>query len=296
MKRAPSLLLLLPVLCAADVAEEAIEEPREEFIQLALTLEGEDYLIEALKMYYTEYYGWFEEVHLYRLDSRIEGGRELVETYRGEIDGWGGLLGEEMELRDVTGDGDLELVIQHNSGGNDALVSIGLFVLRPAPDGFDELFAAVDSAPVIGDQDGDGDEEIALYSAYQSSFLWPRLYRAGYVYRLLEWNGEAFVDADPADYREFFIEEVAWRERLYMEGLQPDAKAGPGEILRDGQAVLAQMAVAGLDEEYAAWWESRRETLRRAVEAITTDDYHEDGDWDEVYADFHSAAAFRGEE
>jgi hypothetical protein len=295
MKRATSLLLLLPVLCAADVAEESIEEPREEFIQLPLTLGGEDYMVEALQTFFG-YFGWFEEIELYRLDSRIEGGRELIEVYQGEIDGWGSLIGEGMELRDVTGGGDLELVVRHNSGGNDALVSIGLFVLRPTPDGFVELFATVDSAPVIADQDGDGDEEIALYSAYQSSFLWPRLYRAGYVNRLLEWRGEAFVDADPADYREFFIEEVAWRESLYREGLQPDAKATPGEILRDGQAVLAQLAVAGLDEEYAVWWESQRETLRRAVEAITTDDYHEDGDWDEVYADFHSAAAFRSEE
>ncbi|MBD3371293.1 MAG: hypothetical protein GF403_01100, partial [Candidatus Coatesbacteria bacterium] len=61
MRRAPSLLLLLPVLCAANVAEESIEEPREEFIQLALTLDGEDYLIEALQTF-IGYFGWFEEV------------------------------------------------------------------------------------------------------------------------------------------------------------------------------------------------------------------------------------------
>lgn len=290
MNRLLILLLLLPALCLANAAAVA----REEFIQEPLKLEKDDYLVEALKINY-DYWGFFGEVSLYRLDNTIVGGRELIDSYHGGEGEYEELYGEDLELRDVTADGDPEVVIRHNTGGNDPLLCLGLFVLRPTPTGFVELYADAYMAPVLEDLDGDGDEEIHTYSAYQSSFLWPRIFRAGFVDLVYEWNGEEYVIADPAAYRAFFEGEAAWREELYREALAAD-EPHPAEVLRDGQAVLAQLAVAGLDDEYAAWWAAERDTLRWAVDNLEEDANGPAGDWDEVYTDFHTPEAFRAGE
>jgi hypothetical protein len=53
--------------------------------------------------------------------------------------------------------------------------------------------------------------------------------------------------------------------------------------------VLAQLAAAGLDAEYARWWEEYREELRGATLKIP------DGDWAEVERIFSSPEALRAE-
>ena len=285
MKRLPLLLLILsPVLCPANTDIEIVEE----FIHLSLELDGDEYLIETLKTYYTEYYGCFDEVALYRLDNAAVGGRKLIDVYPRDDESH--LYGENIELRDVTGDGAPELVILHNTGGNDPLLCMGLFVLRPTMTGFEELYADAYMAPLIGDLDGDGDEEIHTFSAYQSSFLPARVHRAGFVDRVYEWDGAEYVRADPADYRDFYEGEGERREKFFLGGMISGLHQ-PAEILRDGQAVLAQLAVAGLDERYADWWASNQDIIRRAAEDVEEGNPEEN--WAEVYADFHSPDTLR---
>lgn len=52
---------------------------------------------------------------------------------------------------------------------------------------------------------------------------------------------------------------------------------------------MAQMAVAHLDDEYAAWWEEQRDVLRLVTESI------EGGDWSEVERDFGTPGRFRAQ-
>jgi hypothetical protein len=256
----------------------------EDLIRLPLKLDGGDYAIEAL----WRRYGWyvdFEEVGLYRLGGDTPEGRVLVGVYPGPAGS--DLAGESLELEDFTGDGRPEVVAYTNTGGNDPLVCCGLAVLEPTPEGFRELFYGPYLAPVAVDADSDGVTEIFTYSAYASGFVIGRAYRASFIDRVYTYDGERYVPGELSDYGGFIQEGVADEMVRYEDLLIEGGSESPLRVLSQGQVILAQLASAHLDDEYARWWEGHRGELRGAVQAI------EGGDWGEVERDFATPEAFR---
>ncbi|MCK4593867.1 hypothetical protein KAU45_05145 [bacterium] len=257
-----------------------IEGLDEDHLSHRLELDDGVYVVEALRRRFG-WFAFFEEVRLYRLDA--ESKRVLVGVYPGG--GETGFYGESLQMEDYTGDGRPEVVIPTNTGGNDALICFGLCVLKLTAAGFEELFVEPMLAPLAVDADSDGDVEIYTFSAYASSFMLARVYRASFVSTVYEYNGEDFVVVDPLEYRSFFTELVAEREEYFRLSLK--GSEYPEEILRNAQSLLAQMAVAHLDDEYADWWEGHRDVLRKVTESI------EGGDWSEVERDFGTPEGFR---
>ncbi|OGD76827.1 MAG: hypothetical protein A2Y64_02290 [Candidatus Coatesbacteria bacterium RBG_13_66_14] len=255
----------------------------EDLISLPLELDGDGYTVEALR----RRYGWFApfgEVRLYRSEEEEEGGRVPVDVYPDseETDFYGGSL----DLEDYTGDGRPEAVVYTNMGGNDPLICCGLVVLEPTPGGLTELYYEPMLAPFARDADSDGVTEIFTYTAYTSSFVVGRAYRASFIDRVFVYEGGRYVPGELADYKDFLLSRVTEEERYYAESLLGDY---PEAILGEGQSVLAQLAAAGLDAEYALWWEGHREELRGATLSI------HDGDWDEVERVFSTPDALRAE-
>ncbi len=257
-----------------------IEGLDEDHLSHRLELDDGVYVVEAFRRRFGAL-RFFEEVRLYRLDADSK--RILVGVY--PDGGETGFYGENLQIEDYTGDGRPEVVIPTNTGGNDALICFGLNVLKPTAAGFEELFAELMLAPLAVDADSDGDVEIYTFSAYASSFMLARVYRASFVSVVYEYNGEEYVVADPVVYRPFFTELVAEREEYFRQSLM--GSEYPKEILRDAQSLLAQMAIAHLDDEYAAWWEEQWDALRLVTDSI------EGGDWSEIERDFATPEGFR---
>jgi hypothetical protein len=255
----------------------------EDLLSLPLELDGDGYQVEALR----RRYGWFapfEEVRLYRLEEGVEPGRLLVDVYPTADDR--GFNGESLSLEDYTGDGRPEVVVPTNTGGNDALICFGLIVLEPTPDGFREIFRSPVLAPLALDADSDGVTEIFAFTAYAASFTVGRAYRASFIDRVFVYDGERYVPGELSDYQGYVRERVAESEAWYEKSRSRDGDY-PDAVLRDGLAILVQLAAAHLDEEYTLWWEGHRDELRKVTESI------EDGDWSEIERDFATPEAFR---
>jgi len=255
----------------------------EDLVSLPLELDGEGYTVEALR----RRFGWlapFEEVRLYRLEEGTPGGRVLVDLYPDEKDA--GFYGESLSLEDYTGDGFPEVVVTTDTGGNDALICCGLVVLKPAAAGFRQIFDSPGLAPLAADADSDGVNEIFTFTAYASSFVVSRVYRADFIDRVFVYDGGRYVPGELSDYGDYILGRVAEDEGYYGKNLTGDY---PEMVLGEGQSVLAQLAAAGLDAEYARWWGGHREELREATLSI------QDGDWDEVERVFSSPEALRVE-
>lgn len=171
-----------------------IEGLDEDHLSHRLELDDGVYVVEAFRRRFG-WFGFFEEVRLYRLDA--ESKPVLVGVYPGG--GETGFYGENLQIEDYTGDGRPEVVIPTNTGGNDALICFGLYVLKPIAAGFEELFAEPMLAPLAVDADSDGDVEIYTFSAYASSFMLARVYRASFVSVVYEYNGEDYVVVDPLE-------------------------------------------------------------------------------------------------
>jgi|GEM_PF-2982275 len=255
----------------------------EDLIRLPLGLDGGDYAVEALR----RRIGWFapvEEVCLYRLEGATGGGRVLVDVYPDSRES--GFYGESLDLVDYTGDGRPEIIVPTNTGGNDALICCGLAVLEPTPAGLVELFYEPVLAPLAVDADADGATEIFSFAAYASSFVVGRAYRASFIDRVFVYDGEGYVPGQLPDYGAFILERVTESEAWYAGSLAGSGDY-PDAVLRDGLVVLTQLGAAGLDTEYALWWEGHRDELREATLLI------HDGDWDEVERVFSTPEAFR---
>ncbi|MCX7021538.1 MAG: hypothetical protein NTW26_04545 [bacterium] len=255
----------------------------EDLLSLPLELDGEGYAVESLR----RRYGWFVsfgEVRLYRLDEGAQGGRVPVDVYPDSDES--DFYGESLSLEDYTGDGRPEVVVPTNTGGNDALICCGLVVLEPTPAGFRELFRSPVLAPLAADADSDGVTEIFTFTAYASSFVVGRAYRASFIDRVYAYDGERYVPGELARYGDYILGRAAEDEGYYDDDLLGDY---PEAVLRDGQSVLAQLAAAGLDDEYDRWWEEHRGELREATLSI------QDGDWGEVERAFSSPESLRAE-
>jgi len=255
----------------------------EDLVSLPLELNGERYAVEALR----RRFGWldsFEEVRLYRLEEGAQSGRVLVDVYPDEKDA--GFYGEGLSLEDYTGDGRPEAVVTTNTGGNDALICFGLAVLEPTPAGFRQIFCSPGLAPLAADADSDGVNEIFTFTAYASSFVVGRVYRASFIDRVFVYDGERYVPGELSNYKDYILGRVAEDEGYYGKNLTGDY---PEMVLGDGQSVLSQLAAAGLDAEYARWWGEHRGELREATLSI------QDGDWDEVERVFSSPETLRAE-
>jgi hypothetical protein len=255
----------------------------EDLISLHLELDGDGFAVEAQR----RRFGWFApfgEVRLYRLGEDSPDGRVLVDAYRGS--GEDDFYGESLDLVDYTGDGRPEVVAYTNTGGNDPLICCGLAVLEPTPGGLTELYYEPMLAPFAVDADSDGVTEIFTFTAYAPGFVTARAYRASFIDRVFVCDGGRYVPGDLADYRDYLLGRVAEEEGYYEESLLDDY---PEAVLCSGMTVLAQLAAAGLDAEYARWWEEYREELRGATLKIP------DGDWAEVERIFSSPEALRAE-
>ncbi|HUT97876.1 MAG TPA: hypothetical protein VM054_02215 [bacterium] len=255
----------------------------EDLVSLPLELDGDGYTVEALR----RRFGWFDpfgEVRLYRLEGSTREGRVPVDVYpdSDETD----FYGESLSLEDYTGDGRPEVVIPTNTGGNDALICFGLVVLEPTPGGLTELYYEPMLAPLALDADSDGVTEIFSFTAYAPDFVVGRAYRASFIDRVFVYDGGRYVPGELADYRDYLLGRVTEEEGYYGKSLLGDY---PEAVLCSGQSVLAQLAAAGLDAEYARWWEGHREELREATRKI------QDGDWAEVERVFSSPEALRAE-
>ena len=254
----------------------------EDLVSLPLELDGDRYTVEALR----RRFGWFdpfEEVRFYRLDEGTLGGRVPVDLYPDEKDT--GFYGESLSLEDYTGDGRPEVVVTTNTGGNDALICFGLAVLEPTPAGFRQIFYSSGLAPLAADADSDGVTEIFTFTAYAPGFVIGRVYRASFIDRVYVFDGERYVPGELSDYKDYILGRVA-EEGYYADDLPGDY---PEAVLGEGQSVLAQLAAAGLDAEYARWWGEHRGELREATLLI------QDGDWGEVERVFSSPETLRAE-
>jgi len=255
----------------------------EDLISLHLELDGDDYAVEAQR----RRFGWFApfgEVRLYRLGEGTGEDRVPVDAYRGSAEE--DFYGESLDLVDYTDDGRPEVVVYTNLGGNDPLICCGLVVLEPTPGGLAELYYEPLSAPFAVDADSDGVTEIFTFTAYAPDFVVGRAYRASFIDRVFVFDGGRYVPGELADYRDYLRGRVAEEERYYSESLSGDY---PEAVLCSGQTVLAQLAAAGLDDEYARWWEAHREELREATLSI------HDGDLAEVERIFSTPEALRAE-
>ena len=201
-----------------------------------------------------------------------------------------GIYGTEPYLEDFTGNGETELIVFTNAGGNDPLINLGLLVLRPTPSGFEELYASMLYAPLAEDVDDDGVTEIYTFSAYQPSFNLARAYRSSFVWEVWDSVGDEYAPADSTDYEVFFRQELENQSEFY-QARSWDAQ--PQELLRNGLAILLLATVAGFTEEYAEWWSENEDALKWAVSEI------ESGDWaeiEEIFATPESCYAFLYEE
>jgi len=264
MRTTAVLMLLLASFVLAN-AEEEIPESIE--VDFACTYGGQDYTVKTTLNYQYWYY-YCESIFLYNSDGA------LIDEYTSpEPDIFLGIYGEQPYLEDFTGNGETEVIIFTNGGGNDPLINLGLLVLRPTPAGFEELYASMFSAPLAEDLDDDGVMEIYTFSAYQPSFSLARAYRSSFIWDVWDSKGDEYSPADTADYEAFFREEIETRKSFYEER---SWEILPEEQLRDGLAVLLLVTVAGFTEEYEIWWSEIEADLKQAVSEI------ENGDWSEV--------------
>jgi len=264
MKTTVLLTLLLASLALATMSTEEAETIE---IELACNYNGVDYIVKTTLVYQYWYY-CCDSIFLYDADG------ELLDEYTSpEPDLFFGIYGEEPYQEDFTGNGETEVIIFTNAGGNDPLINLGLLVLRPTSSGFEELYASMLSAPLAEDMDDDGVMEIYTFSAYQPSFSLARAYRSSFIWNVWDSTGDEYSLADTADYEIFFRKELKSIISSYADSTWEPL---PEEQLRDGLAVLLLATVAGFSEEYASWWLEHKAELMLAVSEI------ENGDWAEI--------------
>jgi hypothetical protein len=178
--------------------------------------------------------------------------------------------GARLLLRDVTGDGRDEVVVETDGGGNDPLASRGMDVYGRRNDGaFTVLFFAAEGAPELRDLDGDGRPEILLTAEYAG--LMPRAEGITYTSGVYAYDGAAFTLAN--DRLRAWFDAIIAGKRLAMDRLR-GARAGadPATLYRAAADWLLWSTARATPAQLRAAWDGVRESLRARLSAGQFDD------------------------
>lgn len=202
--------------------------------------------------------GVFDKVYLFRQGlGKQKGKYELVGTYDlGYINGIP--AGLDLTGGDVDGDkqDELGVSVRRENTGKDR--EIGMILLRPAADGFSELWRLDDGAPQLTDLDSDGKAEVGQFGRWDGTRQDDDSVR--YLDHIYRWKGGTMVQDDKGSVKVFHTARERARGTLEVilagKGNADGAFSAAAEVLLVGKKDSADLGKV---------WKSYEKAVKKRV-------------------------------
>lgn len=174
----------------------------------------------------------------------------------------------ECRFVDLNNNKTAQILISTNSGGNDSLTSVGMFVYdMTAADKIDLLKYFDSGAPFIKDIKGDGIKEILISDLFYG--VMPQVNAipfVKYIYRLADNN----LSERNSEYKEYYETEISAAKdkyyglkRKFEMGMQPVNLSYP--LYREAAEVIINYYAQGDDTGLKKFWDEEKDSLKKNI-------------------------------
>lgn len=174
----------------------------------------------------------------------------------------------ECRFVDLNNNKTAQILISTNSGGNDSLTSVGMFVYdMTAADKIDLLKYFDSGAPFIKDIKGDGIKEILISDLFYG--VMPQVNAipfVKYIYRL----ADNILSERNSEYKEYYDSEISAAKdkyyglkRKFEMGMQPVNLSYP--LYREAAEVIINYYAQGDDTGLKKFWDEEKDSLKKNI-------------------------------
>ncbi len=208
---------------------------------------------------YNSYYN-FDMIEVFALNKE---NKSYVKILSDTVD-----YSTECRFVDLNNNKTAQILISTNSGGNDSLTSVGMFVYdMTAADKIDLLKYFDSGAPFIKDIKGDGIKEILISDLFYG--VMPQVNAipfVKYIYRLADNN----LSERNSEYKEYYETEISAAKdkyyglkRKFEMGMQPVNLSYP--LYREAAEVIINYYAQGDDTGLKKFWDEEKDSLKKNI-------------------------------
>lgn len=231
--------------------EDLNSDGNKEIIVLSVTKDTSDK--------YNDYYN-FDMIEVFALNKE---NKSYVKILSDTVD-----YSTECRFVDLNNNKTAQILISTNSGGNDSLTSIGMFVYDMTEKDKIELLKYFDTgAPNVKDLRGDGIKEILISDLFYG--VMPQRNAVSFVKQIYGLVDNKLIERN-SEFKEFYDDEISRAKENYYGlkrkvemGMQPVNLSYP--LYREAAEVIINCYAKGDDDALKKFWEEEKDSLKKNI-------------------------------
>ncbi len=208
---------------------------------------------------YTTFYN-FDMIEVFALNSEKD---SYVKIFSDTVD-----YSEKCSFVDLANDKKKQILISTNSGGNNDIISVGMFVFDMISDDTIKLLKYFDSgAPEVRDIMNDGNKEILVSDLFYG--VMPQNEAINFVKEIYKLENENLVESN-SEFGKFFEEQIIKAKENYYGlkrkielGMQPMSLSYP--LYREAAEVIINYYAKGDGVNLKKFWDEERDSLIKNI-------------------------------